>query len=284
MDRLSTSIGRHGGFFLLPVVFIIVGLFPFSFFMIRAIASSWRQRKQNSWLFFNGLAAAFIVATYSFSATKLINYTTPAYPFLAIITGFYISRFISSGKDERRLVPEWIVLSLFSLALPVGVFYWISSDPILYPLRSLSSLLVIFPIAVFWGFRLYYQLRIYKAFLLVALGAITQTILFFTVLYPALDSFGSVQKQKELLASRRPVVAFRSFNDAFVFYHQQPVVILPSAAAVSGYLKKHPASLVLERAWLPHLVDTLSQVTVVSVEKDLFGRQYSIIYQLKEKQ
>ena len=120
--------------------------------------------------------------------------------------------------------------------------------------------------------------------MLIALGGITQNLLFFSVLYPSLDARGSVQKQKSIIASANAVAAYRNFNNAFVFYHKQPVVVLPSAASVLDFLNEHPSALVLERASQPHLKDSLSQLTVLSMEKDLFSRQYSIIYQLKSNQ
>jgi 4-amino-4-deoxy-L-arabinose transferase-like glycosyltransferase len=283
-NRFSKPFDAHKGSIYLPLVFIIAGLFPFSFFIVRPVASVWRQHKQNNWLFFNLLAAACVVIPYCLSATKLINYTTPAYPFTAIVIGVYISQFISSNTNERKLMPEWIVLCLAAIALPVAIFYWMSSSPELYFLRTLSGLLFIFTLAVLWGFHRYYNVQLYKAFLVISLGAIVQNILFFVVLYPALDGSGSVKQQKRLVAAGADVVAYRSFNNAFVFYRQKPIVVLPTAAAVSDYLQQFPHVLVLERAWRPHLLDTISQLCVVSFEKDLFSRQYSIIYQLKENQ
>jgi hypothetical protein len=105
-----------------------------------------------------------------------------------------------------------------------------------------------------------------------------QSILFFTVFYPVLDIHGSVQKQKKLLASGQPVIAYRTFNDAFTFYYEHPIVTLPSAASVSDYLREHPSALVLERAREPHLQDSLLELSVLTMDKDLFSRQYSIIY------
>lgn len=286
MDRFTTPLeGRHKGPFFLPLLFIIAGLFPFSFFMIRATGFTWKQRKQNPWLFFSLLAVACIVIPYAISSTKLINYTSPAYPFLAIMTGFYIKDFIDRKITARKkLLPEWIAIGVASIALPVGVFYWMSTESTLSSISSLSSLLLVFPAAVTLGFFCYRRERLYKAFLIVASGSILQNFLFFLVLYPSLDARGSVQKQKGLVASANRVVAYRSFNNAFTFYHRKPIAIMPSVRAVVEYLKQYPKALVLERASYPHLKDSLPAVTVVRMDKDLFSRQYSIVYQLNVTQ
>lgn len=285
VGRFSKPLDEHKGPFFLPLLFVIAGLFPFSIFMIRAIGFAWRQRSHNDWLFFNLLAVACIVVPYSLSATKLINYTSPAYPFLAIITGVYIRNFISSKSvDRKKLSPEWIILCVVAIALPVSVFFWMNSASLLYPVRALSSLLLVLPIAVVPGLYHYLKENFYKAFILIAIGGIIQNILFFSILYPALDARGSIQKQKSIITAANAVAAYRNFNNAFTFYYKRPIVVLSSAVAVSDYLSEHPSALVLERASQPHLRDSLSQLAVVSMEKDLFSRQYSIIYQLKSNQ
>ncbi len=286
VGRFSKTIdGRHKGPFFLPFIFIIAGLFPFSLFMIRAIGFTWQQRKQNGWLFFNLLAVACIVISYSLAATKLINYISPAYPSLAIIIGFYMVNYIRSASINRKsLLPEWIILSVIGIALPVAMFYWMSSESELYPERALSSLLLVFPIGVILGFYHHLKGSFYKSFMFIAAGGIVQSILFFSILYPALDAQGSVQKQKSMIAAASAVVAYRNFNNAFTFYYKKPIVILPSATAVSDYLKLHPSALVLEKASWHHLKDSLPQLSVLNKDKDLFSRQYSIIYQWKGNQ
>jgi hypothetical protein len=53
-----------------------------------------------------------------------------------------------------------------------------------------------------------------------------------------LNIYGSVQKQKKIVASGRPVIAYRTFNGAFTFYYAHPAVTSPPAANVFGIFKR----------------------------------------------
>jgi len=249
--------------------------------MIRAIWFAWKQRNQDNWLFFNLLAAAVIVFTYSVSATKLLNYATPAYPFLAIIIGSFIFNHINGEVVIKKLWPEWIVLAALSIALTPGIYFWMQSEKALNNIAVLSILLLIFPVTVLLGVYYYKKLSISKAFSIVALGAVIVNAVFFTVLFPALDAEGSVHQIKQLVGPGRPVIAYRFFNEAFTYYHKQRIVVMNSADAVAGFLKNNPSALVLERASQPHLIDSLPELMIKATGKDLFSRQHSFVYELK---
>ncbi len=284
LGRFSEPMGGHKGPFVLTWLFLIMGLFPFSIFLIRAIGFAWKQRNQDNWLFFNLLAAAVIVFVYSLSATKLLNYTTPAYPFLAISIGSFIFNYINGKIPIKNLWPEWIILTVFSLTLPPGIYFWMQSEKALNNIAALSALLLIFPVTVLLGVCYYKKLSISKAFSIVAVGALIVNAVFFAVLFPALDTEGSVHQIKQLVGPGRPVIAYRFFNEAFTYYHKHRIVVMNSADSVARFLKNNPAALVLERASQPHLTDSLKGLVIKAGVKDLFSNQYSFVYELKSYQ
>lgn len=281
IDRFSKPLDGHKGPFVLTWLFVIMGLFPFSVFLVRAIGFAWKQRKHNNWLFFNLVAAAVIILAYSASATKLLNYTTPSYPFLAIIIGSFIFYHINQKQVNKKLWPEWIALAILTISLPPGIYFWMQSEKALNNIADLSILLLIFPVTVLFGFYYYKKLRIAKAFSMVAFGAIMAGAVFFSILFPALDAQGSVHQLKQLVKTERPIIAYRFFNEAYTFYHKQPIVIMNSAEAVADFFKKNPTALVLERSRQPNLKDSLPDLVIKATGKDLFSRQYTFVYELK---
>lgn len=284
VDRFKDPVDGHKGPFILTWVFVIMGLFPFSIFLIRSTGWVWKLRKQNHWLLFNGIAAAVIILAYSVSATKLLNYTTPAYPFLAMIIGSFIFHTITHKLVPKRLWPEWIVLGLLTVALPPAMYYWMRSEDALRSIAPLSIWLAVLPASVLAAIYFIKQWRVQLAFLITATGAIAVTGIFFSLLFPALDKQGSVYQMKQLVQTRQPVIAWHNFNDAFTFYHGQPIPVMSTADSIAGYLEKHPDALVLERSSQPFLSDSLPQLVVTASGKDLFSRQHSFIYQLKTPQ
>ncbi|MBO9201931.1 MULTISPECIES: ArnT family glycosyltransferase [Niastella] len=283
INRFKDPMDGHKGPFILTWTFVIMGLFPFSIFLIRSAGWAWKQRKSSHWLFFNLVAAAVIILTYSVSATKLLNYTTPSYPFLAMIIGPFIFHAIAQKPGTKRLWPEWITLAILTVALAPAMYFWMHSEKGLQSIAPLSILLIVLPVAVLAAIYFYKQWRVQLAFNITAAGAIAVTGIFFTFLFPALDKQGSVYQMKHLVQTNRPVIAYHNFNDAFTFYHQQPIVVLNATDSIMEYLKKHPDALVLERSSAPALPESIPQLFMTASGKDLFSRQHSFIYQLKNK-
>ncbi|WP_276503951.1 ArnT family glycosyltransferase [Terrimonas pollutisoli] len=282
IGRFNDPFDGHKGPFILTWGFVIMGLFPFSIFLIRAIAMAWKKRATNAWLFFNLVAAMVIILAYSVSATKLLNYTTPAYPFLALVIGSFIFSTIESKETVKKLWPEWIILLLIALVLPAGFYFWAQSEKFMTSIAWMSILLSVLPLAVVAGVIYYKKMYIGKSFYLTASGGILVNILFFSILFPALDANGSVHQLKDRVKPGMAVIAYRKFNDAFTFYHQKNIPVISSTNTIVEFLKYNPNALIVERASAPHLMDSVQGLIIKESAKDLFSRQYSFIYELKK--
>ena len=67
---------------------------------------------------FSTIAALFILVFFSASVSKLLPYTLPAFPFLAVVTGYYLTRVAESSK----WIPVSIGFAMFS-ALAAGSYF-----------------------------------------------------------------------------------------------------------------------------------------------------------------
>jgi hypothetical protein len=163
------------------------------------------------------------------------------------------------------------------------MYLWMHSEKekTLNAIAPLSIGLVVFPVTILLGIYYYKKMQTKRAFSVTALGAVLVNGIFFSVLFPALDAQGSVQQQKQLVQTSRPVIAWHNFNEAFTFYHRQPIPVMQSADEVAAFLKTHPDALVLERSGEPHLTDSLPGMVLKASGKDLFSRQHSFVYELK---
>src|SRR3954468_6931331 len=84
LNRFSSPQEGHGGFFLLPILFVLIGLLPFMSFIGEVI----KQRKkvfQKSLVKFSLIIVLLFLGFVSISSTKLPNYPMPCYPFAAVI-------------------------------------------------------------------------------------------------------------------------------------------------------------------------------------------------------
>jgi 4-amino-4-deoxy-L-arabinose transferase-like glycosyltransferase len=241
--------------------------------MPMAAVDAWKKRTVVPFLFFMLLGALLIILAYSFSSTKLINYTSPAYPFVAILIGAYASTL----RSEKAMRIQLIILAIITLLFPAGFVIWARSDklPELIPQVWMVFLL---PLAAVGAWYLYAKKSSERWWLWLASGSMLFNMLFFAWLFPLLDATGSVKKLGPVVKAAKHVVAYKRLNDAFVFYHEKPIPVLPSAAEVRTALQEHPDLLVLQLGKLADLTDSVPELKLAHDVKDLFSSQHSYIY------
>lgn len=276
VSRFNSAVDGHRGPFFLPLVFVLAGLFPFSVFMPMAGIDAWKKKSVVPFLFFMLLGAIFIIVPYSFSSTKLINYTSPAYPFVAVLIGAYLSTL----RIPKTMNIQLLILAVITLLFPVGFVIWVKSDklPELLPQVWMAFLL---PIAAVGAWYLFRRKNSPHWWIWLSVGSMLFNMLFFAWLFPLLDDTGSVKKLSGVVSNAEQMVSYKRMNDAFVFYHQKPIPVLPTAGAVKAVLDQHPNTLVLQLGKIPDLKDSIPGLQLIHDEKDLFSSQHTFIYQKK---
>lgn len=276
VGRFSSAVDGHRGPFILPLLFVLAGLFPFSVFIPMSAAEAWKKKAASPFLFFMLLSALFIIVPYSFSSTKLINYTSPAYPFLAILIGAYLASLRKAGSHRWELA----VLAIISLLFPAGFAFWVKSDriPELLPYTWAVGLITLGALGAWYFYSRKHDNRWWQ---LLAACSICFNMLFFTVLFPVLDQSGSVRKLAPVVRDAKHMVGYGRINDAFVFYHNKPIPVL-TADGVRGELDEFPDALVLQLGKKADLTDSIPGLVLIHDEKDLFSSQHSFIYQKKK--
>lgn len=103
------------------LIVVLVGFFPWSMLLPVALPDALRSWKRNLGSLQVGRAlpalcavsAVFYIAFFSVSQTKLAHYIVPAYPALAIVAGWWMTR-------ANKIVPQWLTLAGGALALALG--------------------------------------------------------------------------------------------------------------------------------------------------------------------
>jgi hypothetical protein len=240
------------------------------------VLEAWKKRTESPFLLFMLLGALFIIVPYAFSRTKLINYTSPAYPFLAILVGAYLTSLRKTGSHRW----EFWVLGIISLLFPVGFAVSVKSDkiPELLPYTWAVGLITL---GAFGAWYLYARRNDRRWWQMLAACSMLFNMLFFAVLFPVLDRSGSVSILAPVVRDAKRMVGFGRINDAFVFYHRKPIPVM-SAAGVRSELNEFPDALVLQLGKKADLTDSIPGLVLIHDEKDLFSSQHSFIYQKKK--
>ncbi len=277
VSRFQTATDQHGGFFLLTPLFVVLGMFPFSVFFIRSVSACWQQIKKNEALLFVLISFLCVVVFYCFSRTRLINYTTPAYPFFAIITAFYLNKFFHNHGKPLNLKPELLTLLVISFLIPVGLFIWLQNTTPFQPVKWQALLFMFLPAGMLMALRsskwhtgtsILWIAGTYAMFALLVNG----------VLLPALDQQTPLRKRQQLFHTSSAVVAYQNFNDEFVFYARRTIPVYPSTAALQHFIKPRHGVLVLARGKDFTALDTLKNLECISKDKEIFSSQYAAFY------
>lgn len=170
LRRFSEVLLGHGGgfFYYLPV--ILVGGFPLAAAALpelgRALAANPREARAADPMarlrLFAAVASLVVFLVFTLAATKQINYILPAFPFLAILGGYFLWRRAAGEAMGRAAAPVfWVVFFLtggiWALALaaaPIAVeFAWpqimasIRPDSSEYALPAQAPLFLVWPVA-----------------------------------------------------------------------------------------------------------------------------------------
>ncbi|MFV0593377.1 MAG: hypothetical protein ACK5M7_18535, partial [Draconibacterium sp.] len=260
--------------------FILFGMIPLSVWFIRAFANAWISRKENKLVLLALVSFAVVAVFYAISKTKLINYTSPSYPFFAIILGVYFSKLFNKQVKNTNIKPELYVLAFISLAMPTGVYFFTKNTDPLYSISWVAWLFLVVPIGTFVALWLYRK-SLEKSLHVLAATFMLTTFIFFAVPFQAMDNQGPVQKFKTKIQSADKIVAYKSFNHAFAFYASDRVPVFEELDDLQSYLNTHENALVLSRNRNLSYMDSIPQLTCIQQRHDLFSSRSSGMYRLK---
>jgi 4-amino-4-deoxy-L-arabinose transferase-like glycosyltransferase len=268
LSRFEDPVEHHGGIFLITIFFVLVGMFPYTLMLPRIVRYA-RRNTSDDLSLIAIISASVVIIFYCFSSTRLFNYTTPAYPFIAILVGLVVD---SNRSSSFRA--EAIISLVICLLIPIGVFWWLSKTDPLQPVASYAWLLLLMPVV---ALVIFFAKQKNAAIAAIGVPFIVASLVTFGALFPKLDEQTPMRKREAQIRSHR-VVAYRDFNDAFVFYAPARIPVFRERAALESYISAHPDVLVITRAKKFDFIDSIPSLKRLSVDREVFSRQSSAIY------
>ncbi len=279
IQRFSDTMEGHGGFFLLPLIMVLVGLLPFGFFGVQATLFVFKKRPGDVMVFL--LCIVFgIILFFSFSQTKLPNYTTPAYPFMAMIIAYLLSRIDEIGISLKGLRWAYVLYSLVAIGLPIAVFFVLKADSSLSSAAGAWIWFMALPLALIPGW--YFLLRRQFTLFILSLGLsfILTNILFFSRAYPEVYSINPVAGSLTLVKAQPDLVYYKMFNPAYIFNLQRTIPRVNTADSLKIFMQKHPHALLITRKQYEDEIMEATGMIAVFEQQDTFEMPATAIYQL----
>ncbi|WP_372774137.1 ArnT family glycosyltransferase [Mangrovibacterium sp.] len=239
IGRFTDEMEGHGGTFVATLLFVLIGLFPFSVYLPQALVEGFRNRKER-FILFNLLAGLCIVGFFMLSKTRLPNYTVPALPFLAILIG----QFIVNNRNRPKAFTAGIwTIFIFSVILVPALIVGLKFDPSLADIRWVGWYFVPFPLLVGTALFFHFQKKLPLMHLFTLFAGMAVALIFFAVVFPKIDRQNPVAKSIELLQGKE-VRYFRKFNAAYAFNLKKELPPLQDNE-LAPFFKQYPDGVVI---------------------------------------
>lgn len=281
LSRFSSEKEGHGGLFIITWLFALLGLFPGGIVLFKSFRFLKIQIGKNDLLRFSISCALIVITIFSFSSTKLPNYTLPAVPFMAVISALYLNSKYAFNQP-RTWTYVFVFMMLFSTALPIVGYLALAQEESLNELKSLAFYLCVLTFVSIVAFVLHLKKNTSKAIQLTAMGWILMYLILFGHIYPQLTAFSPVEKAKPILDNQEDVIVFSRMDAAFPVNYQRIYPVVKEYQELNQWIKIHPKGLILtntrDREHLKFLEERYLQIFE---QKALFENHRTRIFVLK---
>jgi len=250
LARFFTDLHHHSQPFWYYLPVLLIGFFPWVFFLGSALLRSWRRRghllePRFRLELFLWLWAAVPFIFFSISESKLAGYILPVFPPLAVVVALEWDHWIAGDLISQRLMRvQLAVLGGFALLFS-GALLWGFFD--IYRAPEVGVLLAT-PILVGTGLALFeLELRRPPAIFLSLVAAMA---LFASLTYwkaaPVVDDYHSARDLSRLIlpriSEREPLILYRYFHHTAHYYtdYQATPEAVNDLGALDDYFKENP--------------------------------------------
>lgn len=276
LERFSDTKEGHGGSFLMTPAFILFGMLPFSVFMVQAMFRNRKIFRNDDFASFSFIAAMVFIVFFTVSGTKLPNYPMPAYPFLAIVIAYFILK-----QANHAIKWPFVVHLVVAVLIPVLVFVAMYVESSLIHLRWYSFGFILLPISGVVALVLQYKKQFFKALKTLVVGWIATILIFFYVVFPAIDRENPVSQTYQTIDINQYEVAYyRKYNPAFSFYLQREIPRMENTDEVHAFLKNPDAVVITVKKRLKDFA-SLDEFEILVKQKDLFERPTTVVMRKK---
>ncbi len=278
ISRFSSEKEGHGGLFILTPLYVVLGLLPFSVFIIQGFANAWLLRKNDDFILFSFVVSSITILFFSIASTKLPNYPMPCYPFMAVLIGSYLHHQFKNSLKSKTIFWSLLFLLFISLLLPIGGFIALTFESQFFSVRYVSLFLLVTTLAAIFGFYFYKSRELKKAFLSIAGGWIFMGFFLFGIIYPVLTTKSPVSMAMKVMDKDSHCIIYKRFDSAFPINYNRTFKIAQTIEEVDAFLKKYPDAFIVTNTRQKEELAKLSRYQLIMQQKALFENHITRIY------
>ncbi len=249
IGRFSSEMEGHGGWFFVTWAFVLLGLLPFSFFIIQGFVQSWKRRTTNDFLFFSFLTASVFIGFFSVSFTKLPNYPMPGFPFIAVIIGYYLKILLDEAHSLKAYKISLWSLFVITLLMPFGAYIvFLYVEPELYSENLSTIQLSILPAGSLLALYYLKKKKIFESLLSIGFAFIFLSLQLHQFIFPSLVSKSPSVMATEFMNHETPVMIYKGYDPALLFNIQRTFEQTDSKELIYQFSKENPGALIVTKS------------------------------------
>lgn len=279
LSRYADTMQGHGGIYFLSLIYLLLGMLPFSPLLIQSMIYAFKNRSKQVYYFLFLYIVVFTIF-FSLSETQLPNYIMPTFPACAVLIAAFIAH---AGKREYHRYKVgaglWIGL-VISLFLPVGLYFGVQFDASLYGMNYLAYYLIPLPLGFIVAITLFCRARFQKAFIWLGASFLLVNILLHSFMLPAVSQKSIAKEFVSSLKENYELISYKRMNTSFVFYYRQEIPMYHDLQELEKKLNTMEKGYIISRKnYKEVLLSSFPDLKVEQESKDLFEGHTTLILQ-----
>lgn len=271
LNRFSEPQEGHGGFFLITVLFVAIGLLPFMAFA----GEVFKERRgvfRPAFVRFCAIVVLVFVVFFSVSSTKLPNYPMPCYAFAAVILGHFLAGLLNGDFRSRKY--PYLILLVFTLVVSVGGYFAIGTEAETEGLGVVALVLLVAPLILTAAFFFARGWQHRVSFIFVAYALFN--LLGIAYVYPRLYSQNPVAKTMSIIKRHPSVYSYYTFNPGYRYYVDRNIPTTMNKDTLKQWIDSAQDPIVITTA---EYVDSLRSLPLTEIARhhDIFELPTTII-------
>lgn len=282
LGRFSSEMEGHGGLPFVTILFVILGLLPFSFFSVQGFVHSWKDRKTDDFLLFSFLTSAVIIIFFSISFTKLPNYPMPCYPFLAVLIAFYLKKVLKNTVSNKGYkISLWVLFGI-NLLIPIVAYVLLTyTETELYSVHLSAIQLLILPLGTILSIYYFKKKKKLESILSLGFAFMFLSLELFQFIYSGIAQQSPAIIAKRVMKPEDNAVVYKGYDPALCFNFERTFQVKENKQEIIEFLRTHPDTKIITKSKFFDTDWKDEQTKVLLRQKALFENYTLVIFKLK---
>lgn len=281
ITRFSSEMEGHGGLPFVTLLFVLLGLLPFSFFLVQGVLHGWKNKKTDDFIGFSFMVSVVFVVFFSISFTKLPNYPMPSYPFLAVLIAYYL-KFVLNGETGLKAykISLWILFGI-TVLIPVAAYILLTYvEPELYSVHLSAIQLAILPAGTLLSIYYFKQKKLLESILALGFCFMFLCLELFQFIYPGISKSAPSVVAKQVMKTEDEAVIYKGYDPSLLFNFQRTFEIKDSKQQIIDFVQSKPDAMIITKSKFYESDWKDENTEVLLWQKALFENYTLVIFKL----